>query len=120
MSGLTGINLAILVSHHREYKVASPSHQELCFARAFFTRDQFVTGRFDLAQDNSIQGCAIGIHDSYKDQMVASETCATLVLIWIQDTLFYNLKVHRWHGCVGGRGGGRRVGRGRHGGVSRR
>lgn len=99
MSCLTGVSLAILFSHHRECEDASPAHQELYFARAFFARNQFVTRRVDLTQDNSIQGHAVGIYDRDKNQMIAQYT--TLVLIWSQDTLFYNLKVHCWHRRVG-------------------
>ena len=120
MSGLTGVNLAILFANHDECKGASSSHQELCFARTFITGNQFVARRADLAQDNSIQRRAIGIYDCYEDQMVTPGIFATLVLLWRQDTLFYNLKVHRWGRRVGGWGGGRRVGGGRHGGVGRR
>jgi len=95
MSGLTGVNLAILFANHDECKGASSSHQELCFARTFITGNQFVARRVDLAQDNSIQRRAIGIYDCYEDQMVTPGIFATLVLLWRQDTLFYNLKVHR-------------------------
>ena len=61
MSGLTGVNLAILFANHRECKGASSLHQELCFARTFITGNQFVIRHSNLTQDNSIQGRAVGI-----------------------------------------------------------
>ena len=103
MSGLTGVSLAILFSNHHERKAASPSHQELCFARTFITSNQFIICHANLAHDNSVQRHAVGIHDCDKDQMVASKIFASLVFLWRQDTLLCNSKVHRWRRRGGGR-----------------